>query len=86
MPLKAGTINDLTDSMAQTMIDTFNNEWESVMGKDTPKPQNMDQMNLLFTAVAQGVVQHLQKHPTDFIVTVTDSGTGTDTGTVTSIL
>jgi hypothetical protein len=84
MALKAGTISDLANSMAQAMIDAFKKDWKLVMG-DAPKPENMDQMNLLFTAVAQGVVQHLQQHATDFEVTVTDSGTGTDKGTVTKI-
>lgn len=84
MPLKAGTIDDMSASMAQAMIDAFNNDWGKVMG-DAPKPDNTDQMKLLFTAVAQGVVQHLKAHATDFEVTVTDSGTGTDTGTVTKI-
>lgn len=84
MPLKAGTYNDLTNSMAQAMIDAFKAEWPHVMG-DAPKPENMDQMKLLFAAVAQGVVKHLQQHATDFKVTVTDSGTGTDKGTVTQI-
>ena len=84
MPLKPGTYTDLSNSMAQAMIDAFKAEWPNVMDK-APPPENMDQMILLFAAVAQGVVQHLQQHPTDFEVTVTDSGTGTDKGTVTKI-
>ena len=88
MPLKAGTNFDaagFADSMAATMIQSFKDEWPLVMGNDIPLPESMDQMKLLFAAVAQGVVKHLQQHAKDFKVSVTDSGTGTDTGTVTQI-
>lgn len=71
-------------SMANAMMTAFLNEWPYVMG-DAPKPENLNQMKLLFAAVAQGVVNHLKAHATDFEVTVTDSGTGFDKGTVTKI-
>ena len=87
MPLKAGSNFDasgFSDSMAEAMAQAFKAEWPLVMG-DAPVPETSGQMKLLFAAVAQGVVKHLQQHATDFKVTVTDHGTGYDTGTVTQI-
>jgi len=96
MPLNPGTNYNPADftpstinwaSMAAAMEYAFKIEWPKVMG-DAPapeKPEELNQMRLLFAAIAQGVVKYLQEHPTDFKVTVTDTGTGTDTGTVTQI-
>lgn len=88
MPLKPGTNdNGLTfsASMAEAMVNAFLAEWPKVMGNETPPPESLDQMKLLFAAVAQGVVTHLKQHATDFKVSVTNSGIGTNTGTVTQI-
>ena len=87
MPLKAGSNHspgEFADSMAAAMVDAFKNEWPYVMG-DAPPPETLDQMKLLFAAVAQGVVNHLQQHPTDFEVAVADDGSGNFKGTVTKI-
>ena len=87
MPLIAGSNHspsEFADSMAEAMVEAFKTEWPHVMGV-APKPENMDQMKLLFAAVAQGVVKHLQIHATDFKVTVTSSGSGDYKGTVTEI-
>ncbi|MBO9564978.1 MAG: hypothetical protein J7621_19535 [Niastella sp.] len=88
MPLKAGTNFDalgFADSMAATMIQSFKDEWPLVMGDDIPLPESLDQMKLLFTAVAQGVVKHLQQHAKDFKVTVNGPSSIDYTGTVTQI-
>ncbi len=87
MPLKAGSNSSNTDfanSMAAAMVEAFNNEWPYIMG-DAPKPETLDQMKLLFAAVAQGIIKHLKDHATDFKVTVNSSGSGNYTGTVTRI-
>ena len=88
MPLKAGTNfnpSGFADSMAATMIESFKSEWPLVMGNDVPLPESLDQMKLLFAAVAQGVVRHLQQHATDFKVTVNGPSSIDYTGTVTEI-
>ncbi len=87
MPLKPGTNHSTTefaDSMAEAMVTAFNNEWKYVMDK-APKPESLDQIKLLFAAVAQGIVEHLKLHATDFKVTVNSSGSGNYKGTVTQI-
>jgi hypothetical protein len=84
MPLKAGTINDLSNSMAQAMEDAFVAAWPNVMGEQE-LPANRQQMRLMFVAVAHGVVQHLKGNPNAFKVEVTLPGGGTATGTVKTI-
>jgi hypothetical protein len=84
MTLKAGTILDLSNSMAQAMEDAFVAQWPVVMG-DRDLPADRQQMRLMFVAVAQGVVEHLKRNPDAFKVAVTLSGGGTATGEVTEI-
>ena len=75
MALKAGKIGDLDSSMANDIENAFMAEWGNVM-KDalgnplpTPAPNNT-QMQLLFVAIAQGVVNHLKSNHTAFTVEV----------------
>lgn len=84
MPLKAGTTNDLSNSMAKAMEDAFVEQWSNVMG-DRELPEDRQQMRLMFVAVAQGVVEHLKSNPNAFRVEVTLPGGGTATGEVTEI-
>ncbi len=90
MALKPGTISDFNDSMAQEMETAFFANWPQVMGDPAkggpaiPEPNN--QMKLMFIAIAIGVVEHLKKNPTSFVVNTTDNGVNTATGNVTSIL
>jgi hypothetical protein len=84
--IKAGTTKDLPESMAAAMMESFKTEWAIVM-KDTPTPVAPNftkQSELLFIAIAQGVVNHLVANPKAFNVEVT-SGSGTLKGNVTSI-
>lgn len=84
MPLKAGTTNNLSNSMAEAMEDAFVVAWPNVMGEQE-LPANRQQMRLMFVAVAQGVVEHLKENPTAFKVQVRLPGEGTATGEVTAI-
>lgn len=84
MALKAGTIFDLGDSMAQAMEDAFVAQWPFVMG-DRELPGDRQQMQLMFVAVAQGMIEHLKSNPDAFKVEVTLSGDDTATGEVTAI-
>ncbi|MEI6682123.1 MAG: hypothetical protein WCO44_05825 [Bacteroidota bacterium] len=92
MRLKAGTRkptpvspaeDNYTGSMAEAMQQAFEDEWANVMG-DMPQPQPSDQMQLLFVAIARGIVRHLFENPQAFTVHVnTGSGDGTVNGIVT---
>lgn len=61
MALKAGTIGDFSDSMAEVIENAFLEEWPEAMG-GADKPETNPQMRLLFVAVAQGVVRYLTDH------------------------
>lgn len=86
MPLKAGSLTGTgyTDSMASAMETAFKNEWPTLMG-DTPLPASNDQMKLMFIAIAQGVITHLQLHCDAFAVKITNGYAVGDTGNVTDI-
>ena len=86
MPLKAGSKQDgssFANSMADAMRKAFLEEWPYVMeGADLPV--DTKQMEMLFAAVAKGVVRHLVAKANSFKVKVTISGT-TYTGEVSHI-
>lgn len=96
MPLNPGTNENPADftessshwvSMVAAMEYAFKTEWPKVM-KNTQAPskdEELNQMRLLFAAVAQGVVNYLKEHPEDFKVIVDAPGIGEYTGTVSKI-
>lgn len=63
MILKAGTVTDMNDSMAQAIADAFKETWPTVLDGE---PEESDQMKLLFVAVAKGVVNYLADHADAF--------------------
>lgn len=70
MPLKAGSKNrndDFINSMAEAMEKAFEAEWPHIMGSEALPPSN-EQMQLLFIAIAQGIVRHLVENPGSFNV------------------
>jgi hypothetical protein len=91
MALKAGSLSlqSLSNSMAQAMENAFIQQWPVVMvDREPPKPEELQQMQLMFVAIAQGVISHLMEHPKSFKVEVTlPSGFNetTASGTVTEI-
>jgi 2C-methyl-D-erythritol 2,4-cyclodiphosphate synthase len=86
MPLKAGSLSGTgyADSMASAMEDAFKNEWPAVMG-DIALPASNDQMKLMFIAIAQGVITHLQQHCDAFTISITNGNAVGSTGNVTGI-
>ena len=90
MALKAGTTGDYSGSMAEAIEHAFRSEWPSVMKSMSLPATTSPDLQLLFVAVAQGVVKHLYANASSFQVqvTITDSGgtTYTGTGTVTAIV
>jgi hypothetical protein len=74
-------------SMAAAMEQAFKEEWPTVMG-DAKVPDSSEQLNLMFRAIAQGVIRHLKQNSASMKVTVTVNVEGVDhtgTGTVTDI-
>ena len=89
MALKAGEVQaqDKTPmavgSLAGEIEKAFLDRWHDVMG-DLQKPESNRQMQLLFVAVAHGVVKHLQDNPSAFKFTF-NFGSTTVTGSLSSI-
>jgi hypothetical protein len=91
MPLDSGTkapgSTSYSGSMTDAMEKAFKEEWPYVMG-DADLPASDEQLNLMFRAVAQGVIRHLKQNCSSFKVTVTINVGGsnyTGTGTVSDI-
>ena len=91
MPLDSGTkapaASSYSGSMTDAMEKAFKEEWPYVMG-DADLPASNEQLNLMFRAVAQGVIRHLKQNCTSMKVTVSiDIGdeSYSGTGTVTDI-
>jgi len=74
MPLDSGTKAPGSDTYSGSMTDAmekaFREEWPYVMG-DADLPASNEQLNLMFRAVAQGVIRHLRQNCTSMKVTVT---------------
>lgn len=75
MGLKPGRVDDFTNSMAAAMEDAFQSEWLDVKGTALPGKGEEDR-KILFSAVARGVVKHLQENAaTAFQIAVTTKQT-----------
>jgi hypothetical protein len=92
MPLDSGTLApgtaNYSGSMAAAMEQAFREEWPTVMG-DAEVPASSEQLNLMFRAIAQGVIRHLKQNCESMKVSVTVNVGGTNytgTGTVTDII
>lgn len=81
MPLKPGTHTDLGGSMAEAIQSAFNEHYKEIIGKDPPESNK--QFELLCIAVAQGVIQHLKAHSSDFKVKTSIDGSKILDGVVT---
>jgi hypothetical protein len=58
MALKAGTVDDFEDSMAEAIENALRTEWATV--KETAFPTTGEEdRRLLFVAIAQGIVRYL---------------------------
>jgi hypothetical protein len=65
--IKAGTKGDMADSMAAAIQTAFEAEFVKVKGKPLP-PAGREDQEMLFAAVAQGVVNYLRAHEADLSV------------------
>jgi hypothetical protein len=96
MPLDSGTLAEAPipdsriypGSMADAMEQAFREEWPKVMIGAAP-PASSEQLNMMFRAIAQGVIRHLKQNCESMKVSVTVNVGGTNysgTGTVTDII
>ncbi len=70
--LKAGTLSEFDDSMAEAIETVFERIWNSSHARPLPGDlRARDERRALYIAIARGVLDHLQKHACDgFVVTV----------------
>ncbi len=91
MPLKAGTVSDFENSLAEAMEDALKAEWAAVKQIAFPTAGEEDR-RLLLVAIAQGVIRYLKDNADDSLVihsvavtqdndNVTVSGTTSVSGT-----
>jgi hypothetical protein len=69
MSLQAGTVANFANSMAEAIENAMEQEYKAVKGEDLPTTGQEDR-RLLFAAIAQGVVKHLNDNPDAFRVQV----------------
>ena len=86
MALRAVKKDNQKRSMTQTIEDAFKAEWLRVMqngdGNANPKPPDFNaQMQIMFVAIAQGVIQHLKENPDAFVIKIESAATGSGTHT-----
>ena len=83
MALTSG-INGFANSMAEAMQEAFFDAWPDYMDDQDPPDAN-PQMQLMFVAVARGVVRHLTENPDAFEVLVNTSNSHTHTASISDI-
>ena len=87
MALKAGTFADFSDSMAKAIADAFESEWVALKGTTLPEAGKEDRQ-MLFAAIAQGVVNYLRDNINDSLqidVSVTQQGGNQITSSTSSV-
>jgi hypothetical protein len=67
MALKAGTVADFEDSLAEAMEKAMEIAWPKVKGQPLPEVGQEDR-RLLFVAIAQGILRYLQDNTDALIV------------------
>ncbi len=72
MAIKAGTLASWSGSMAERMQQAFALEWAAVRNVPLPNANSLD-MKILFSAIAQGIVRHLDDQQTSFDIVNGDS-------------
>ena len=71
--LKAGRTDDMAGSLAQYIDTAMKNEWRLAKGEELPQGAGEQDRQILFAAIAQGVLKFLEDHRVD-LVTTDDSG------------
>jgi hypothetical protein len=75
-PLKAGTVDNFASSLAAYIDQAMHNEWQAVKGVPLPDSDpGVKDRQILFAAIAQGVMKFLADHGGD-LITTDDSGDG----------
>lgn len=68
MPIKAGTVKDITGSMAEAIENALEQEYRLIKGKPIPD-MGLEDRRLMLVAIAQGVVRYLKDNTDAFKIT-----------------
>ena len=75
--LKAGSFDDLADSMTGLIDAAMQEEWRAAKGEDLPGGPGEEDRRILFAAVARGVLRYLYAHRAELLTnTVHDTSSG----------
>lgn len=76
-PLKAGSFDDLANSMAGAIDAAMRAEWQRAKDQPLPSGVGEEDRQILFAAIAKGVLRYLHDHRADLLTdTVHDSAGG----------
>jgi hypothetical protein len=88
MALKAGTVANFNNSLANEMEQAFQSEWQTVIGEALPDGGERER-KILFAAIAQGLLSYLESNINGSLevdVSVTQTGGGiTSSGDETAV-
>jgi hypothetical protein len=88
MAIKAGTIADFSNSLAEAMENALKAEYQNVKGEPLPD-QGIEDRRMLLVAIAQGVTRYLKSNVDAWDIsvetTLTDTSHAEGTGTLDGI-
>ena len=73
--LKAGSIDDFANSMAERIEEAMQEEWRKANGERLGGPGDRDR-RVLFAAIAKGVLRYLYEHRDDLVTNAVAHTTG----------
>lgn len=65
--LKAGSFNDLADTMTGAIEAAMREEWRDARNQELPGGPGEEDRRILFAAVAKGVLRYLYAHRDDLV-------------------
>ena len=77
--LKAGSVDNFSNSMAAEIEAAMQDEWQTVKGKPLPAPLGREDRRILFVAIARGVLKYLHDHQIDIGTNSVNAGGVGDT-------
>ena len=77
MAIKAGTVADFSNSLAEAMEDALRAEYQNINGEALPD-QGLEDRRMLLVAIAQGVVRYLKSNVDAWQISVETTLVNTD--------
>lgn len=74
--LKAGSFDDLADTMTGAIDAAMREEWRDAKNQDLPAGLGEEDRRILFAAIAKGVLRYLHAHRDDLVTQVVADNPG----------